>query len=64
MANDVMIDMETLSTNPDCVILTIGAVRFDPMGTGVAEKLELRPEIDSQTEEFDIHINPDTLRWW
>ena len=64
MANDVMIDMETLSTNPDCVILTIGAVRFDPMGTGVVEKLELRPEIDSQTEEFDRHINPDTLRLW
>jgi hypothetical protein len=64
MANDIMIDMETLSTDPNCVILTIGAVRFDPMGNGVAEKLELRPEIDSQTEEFDRHINPDTLRWW
>lgn len=64
MANDVMIDMETLSTDPNCVILTIGAVRFDPMGNGVVEKLELRPEIDSQTEEFDRHINPDTLRWW
>ena len=24
MANDVMIDMETLSTNPDCVILLTG----------------------------------------
>ena len=51
MANDVMIDMETLSTNPDCVILTIGAVRFDPRGDGVAERLELRPTIDEQTEE-------------
>ena len=64
MANDVMIDMESLSTNPDCVILTIGVVRFDLMGSGVAEKLELRPQIDSQTEEFDSHINPDTLRCW
>ena len=27
-----MIDMETLSTDPDCVILTIGAVRFGPYG--------------------------------
>ena len=58
MANDVMIDMETLSTDPDCVILTIGAVRFDPMGTGVVEKLELRPEIDSQTEELNTANMP------
>ena len=64
MANDVMIDMETLSTNPDCVILTIGAVRFDPRGDGVAERLELRPTIDEQTEEFNRSIDPDTVEWW
>jgi hypothetical protein len=53
MANDVMIDMETLSTSPNCVILTIGAVRFDPRGEGVVERLELRPTIEEQTEEFN-----------
>ena len=57
MANDVMIDMETLSTNPDCVILTIGAVRFDPRGDGVAERLELRPDDRfEQTEELNRSI--------
>ena len=50
MANDIMIDMETLSTSPNCVILTIGAVRFDPRGEGVVERLELRPTIEEQTE--------------
>ena len=25
-----MIDLETLSTNPDAVILTVGGVKFDP----------------------------------
>ena len=64
MANDVMIDMETLSTQPNCVILTIGAVRFDPKGSGVVERLEIRPTIDEQTEEFDRHIDPETLEWW
>ena len=39
MANDVMIDIESLNTTPDCVILTIGAVRFDPKGNGVADIL-------------------------
>jgi len=64
MATDIMIDIESLDTNPDCVILTIGAVRFDPKGSGIIEKLELRPTIDEQTEKFNRTINDDTLRWW
>lgn len=64
MANDIMIDIESLDTSPNCVILTIGAVRFDPKGMGVVERLELRPTIDEQTEQFNRVINEDTLRWW
>ena len=64
MANDIMIDLETLDTNPYCVILTIGAVRFDPKGQGVIERLELRPTIEDQTEIHNRIINEDTLRWW
>jgi hypothetical protein len=64
MANDIMIDIESLDTSPNCVILTIGAVRFDPKGMGVIEKLELRPMIEEQTEKFNRVINEDTLRWW
>jgi len=64
MANDIMIDIESLDTTPNCVILTIGAVRFDPRGMGVAEKLELRPTIEDQTEIHNRSINEDTLRWW
>ena len=64
MANDIMIDLETLDTSPYCVILTIGAVRFDPKGMGVVERLELRPTIDEQTEIHNRIINDDTLRWW
>jgi hypothetical protein len=64
MANDIMIDLESLDTSPYCVILTIGAVRFDPKGSGVVEKLELRPTIEEQTEIHNRIINEDTLRWW
>lgn len=59
-----MIDIESLNTTPDCVILTIGAVRFDPKGLGVVERLELRPTIEDQTEIYGRTINEDTLRWW
>jgi hypothetical protein len=64
MANDIMIDMETLDTSPYCVILTIGCVRFDPYGSGVVERLELRPTIEEQTEKYNRVINDDTIRWW
>ncbi len=59
-----MIDIESLDTSPNCVILTIGAVRFDPKGMGVVEKLELRPMIEEQTEKYNRVINDDTVRWW
>ena len=64
MANDIMIDLETLDTSPYCVILTIGVVRFDPKGQGIIERLELRPTIEDQTEIHNRIINDDTLRWW
>jgi hypothetical protein len=64
MAAHIMIDMETLDTTPDCVILTIGAVKFDPKGQGMIEKLELRPTVEDQTEVYNRSINEDTLRWW
>lgn len=63
-ADHIMIDIESLDTSPNCVILTIGAVRFDPKGMGVVEKLELRPLIEEQTEKYNRVINEDTLRWW
>ena len=27
---DIMLDIETLGTRPGCVIVTLGAVKFDP----------------------------------
>ena len=64
-----MIDIESLDTTPDCVILTIGAVRFDPKGMGVVEKLELRPTIDEQTEKYgrilaDVYLGELHLNKW
>ena len=64
MANDIMIDLETLDTSPYCVMLTIGAVRFDPKGEGVIERLELKPTVEDQIEKYNRIINDDTLRWW
>jgi len=59
-----MIDLESLGTSPYCVILTIGVVTFDVKGTGVVDKLELRPTIEDQTEIYNRVIDEGTLKWW
>jgi len=64
MTLDVMIDIESLDTSPDCVILSIGAVSFNPKGMGIVEKLSLRPTIEEQTEKYNRVINEATLKWW
>jgi len=61
---DIMIDIESLDTTPDCVILTIGAVLFDPRGQGIIDKIEIRPTIEDQTEIYNRSINEATLEWW
>jgi len=61
---DVMIDIESLDTTPDCVILTIGAVLFDPRGHGIIDKIEIRPTIEDQTEKYNRSINDATMEWW
>lgn len=64
MSLHCMIDIESLDTNPNCVILTIGAVLFDPTKTGIVDRLELRPTIEDQTEKYNRTINDATLAWW
>ena len=59
-----MLDLETLGTRPDCVILTLGAVKFDPFtlkdpGPG----LYLRIDADEQIAK-GREVQEDTLQWW
>jgi hypothetical protein len=57
----VMIDLETLSTYPDAVILSIGAVKFNMSGEISDKCFYAVCSIDSQPER---HISADTLAWW
>ena len=59
-----MIDFETLGTNPDAVILTMGIVKFNPLGSGVSDRLELRPTIDDQVSLYNRTIDDNTVTWW
>lgn len=66
MAQDIMLDLETLDTSPTSVILTFGAVKFDKFSENDPDDstaIYLRLDMDSQSE-LGRTINPDTVVWW
>lgn len=60
-----MLDIETLSTRPRSVILTLGAVKFSPWDSEVDTEsgLYIRPDVDEQLS-MDRHIQDETVTWW
>ena len=64
MATHAMIDIETLGTEPDCVVLSVGAVKFDPYQfTTPHAKTLWRPSADEQMTA-ERSVLEDTLQWW
>lgn len=65
MSNDIMIDLETLATTPDAVILSIGAVRFNleagAVFSGEDEVFYRSVSIQSQPTR---KVSGDTIAWW
>jgi len=62
---DAMLDLETLSTRPWSVILTLGAVKFSPWDVDVNTEngLYLKPDVDEQLA-MDRHVQDETVAWW
>ena len=59
-----MIDLETLSTNPNATILTVGGVKFDPYNiVEPSQGMYFRVDVDSQTK-MGRDVMEDTLTWW
>ena len=52
MTTHAMIDLETLGTGPDCVVLTIGGVKFNPNDISEPwEEFYYRFDVDEQLEK-------------
>jgi len=61
---DCMIDLESLGTRPDCAILTLGAVKFDPFEVDrFGDGLYFRIDVNEQLE-LGREVQEDTLEWW
>lgn len=61
---DLMIDLETLATTADAVIMSIGAVPFD-LETGAVsdDGFYVSVSVDSNLE-YKRRVSEDTLIWW
>ena len=64
MSTHAMIDLETLGTKPDCVVLTLGAIKFNPYKQTEPDKgLYIRLNVDEQTK-MGRSVDDGTLEWW
>ncbi len=62
--SDIMLDLESLGTRPDCAILTLGAVKFNPyVLDDFGETLYFRIDVDEQLA-LGREVQEDTLQWW
>lgn len=62
---DIMLDLETLATSPDSVILTMGAVKFNPfdLTEEIDNGLYFRINVDEQIN-LGRHVDDGTVAWW
>lgn len=62
---DIMFDIETLSTTPEAVVLSVGAVKFDSKGDhrSITDKQHWRLDIDNQLDN-GRDVSESTMEWW
>ena len=62
---NIMVDLETLGTRADSVILSIGAVRFDLDSEEMDnDAFYASISIDSNHDAVQRHISEETMIWW
>jgi len=59
----LMIDLETLSTEQNAIILNIGAIGFDPFSSNVYTQHSFYARIDLESQPTR-HESEQTLKWW
>lgn len=68
--SELMIDLETLSLEPNAAIIQIGAVFFDPrqelypIGPGFSIRIQASQYAHDPRKAKDYHVSGDTAEWW
>ena len=60
-AKHFMVDIETLSTAVNAVVLSVGAVEFDPITGEIKRKFYYELDLSEQKQR---HISTSTVQWW
>ena len=64
MTTHAMIDIETLATTPEAVVLSVGGVKFDPYTNEEPHTFfDAKLDIDAQTE-LGRDVDQGTIEWW
>ncbi|HET8687070.1 MAG TPA: 3'-5' exonuclease [Methanosarcina sp.] len=59
-----MIDLETLGTNDNCIVIQAGLVLFDPTTDYICKERSRNFLLDTKSQSRTRDINHDTLIWW
>lgn len=60
---DIMVDLETLGTRQDAIVLEISAVEFNCHTGEIGEVFDAKLDIDEQVQ-YRRSLNCKTLQWW
>lgn len=60
----IMLDLETLSTEPNAMITSIGAVVMDFDLCELGESFECQIDLDSYDRSHGFDISASTVKWW
>lgn len=58
-----MVDLETMAVSPRTVVLTLGAVQFNPFTDEIYDDLYFKIDLDDQ-DKLGREIDDNTLAWW
>lgn len=63
MTYAVSLDIETLSTHKNAVVVTIGATTVSDAGVGLGGKIHMALDMQEQID-MGRHVSADTIAWW
>lgn len=63
MSTHVMVDLETMGNSNNAAIISIGACKFDPLGSRIGEKFHLVVDMASCVAA-GLTLDASTVTWW